>query len=276
MRRFRFLPFLLTAAGVVLVAGALRGPAARSTAQPPLAPGELAGLDNSNADPLATSQVAEALAALRDPAREWLQAGIWVRSRLPELPYEGEGVYYRAPRRRFRLEVRVRHDAGRHGERTMLTLGDGRHCWRARRTADGFRDVHRGPLDEKQIDHLRGPEALLRSFESTIAWVHSRPDADSVTVTGVWHQGARKALAPPDRPWPASLPRVCRLTLRGPERWPARVEWFGPTADGGPDRLLVEMEFRSPATGWPLSDEQCARLFTPDFGDAPVEVIAAR
>jgi hypothetical protein len=266
MRWYRSLSLLLPVAGVVFLAGALRGPAPKAMAQPPLAPQELAGLGTEAADPVATSHVAEALAALQGPSREWLQAGVWVRSRLPELPYEAEGVYYRAPQRRFRLEVRVRHDAGRHGERTVVTGCDGLTTWQATRAPGGDRDTCRQP--EKDAGHLRGPEALLRSFEHVIAWVRSAPEADGVTVTGIWHPAARRTLAPADRPWPASLPRACRLTLRGRDRWPARIEWYGPTTDGGPDRLLVEMEFREPRCGRPLSDDECRRLFTADHGKA--------
>jgi hypothetical protein len=43
--------------------------------------------------------------------------------------------------------------------------------------------------------------------------------------------------------------------------WPVRIEWWG--ADkAGCRRPLAQIEFRDPIVGVPLSDDECARMFS--------------
>ena len=72
-------------------------------------------------------------------------------------------------------------------------------------------------------------------------------------------------------PEPSGLPRQCHLYLDARTCWAQRVEWWGPTAGVGDDRLLVQMEFRNPVFNRPLPADVCARLFSFHPGDVPIE-----
>src|SRR5205807_2217814 len=93
---------------------------------------------------------------------------------------------------------------------------------------------------------------------------------------GTWEPALAATLAPPDKPWPEGLPRVCRLVLRGAELWPARLEWYGPPDARGKMPLLVEMEFREPLLNERLPEEQLADLFRFDPGVASVTDMTAQ
>lgn len=263
MRWYRFLPFLFTGIGVFLLAGALRGPSQRAAKRlPTLLPPEMVDLDRASPEATAAAPVHEALGLLQGPAHEWLQTTVWIRSHVRELPFESEGSYLQAPGQRYRLELRTKRLGPRGGDTTYLYLSDGRNCWQSTKH-HGRENAAAGPPAElpesATISH--GPESLLRHLLANVTWVRRRVVGEEVQVLGLWKQEVRQQLAPKDQPWPANLPRLCRLTLRGAERWPRRLEWFGPTRAGGRDGLLVELEFRNPVRNHPLSEEQCLRAF---------------
>jgi hypothetical protein len=274
MRWYRFLPYVLTGVAVFLLAGALRGPGLRLPAAAEPAPAAPAGLGEARSDPEAAALVGRALARLEAPERAWLQTAVWLRSHLPGLSYQGEGVYLSAPGRRYRLEVRTRGEGGRAAGSTLLAVSDGHDRWQAGRTAAGdYRGVQRLPLDAPPDPRLPlcGPGALLRSLHEHLVWTRREAQGGDVVVMGAWHPYLRDLLAPAAEGWPAALPRACRLWLSGPELWPARLEWWGPAEAGGADRLLAEMEFREPSWGRPLPEEECRRLFAFDPAGAAVE-----
>jgi hypothetical protein len=111
---------------------------------------------------------------------------------------------------------------------------------------------------------LRGVELLQRNMHNQLDWVHAEE-----TETG-WRLLGRWKCPPAGEPWPEALPRCCRLELRGSALWPARIEWWGPRKDNGPDRLLVELELRNPIFDHPIPDDHCVRLFSFDPGKAAV------
>jgi hypothetical protein len=265
MRSFRFLPFFLTGAGVCLLARALSSSVTKRPSQLPQPPAELRRLCDAGPDAGAGDAVEQALARLGEPGRQWLQSAVWLRSHVPGLAYEGRGVYLKAPGGRYRLEARTRR--GRSTDAVFLAVSDGRDRWQAMRNGSGgYRDVRRLRAGEAAPpgQMVAGADALLRSLHAHLKWVRRELKGRDVVVTGVWQPALREALAPPKSPWPANLPRACRLALR--DGWPGRVEWWGPAAEGGEDRLLMELEFRDPVWGRRLSEEECDRLFAFDPG----------
>jgi hypothetical protein len=293
----RSFPILLAVAGAALLTGALPGPARQPPApqeQGPAAPAGLAAAAADPLDPALTGVVDRAIGVLAEPRLAWQRAGVWLRARLGDLAFTAEGRYLRAPGQRFRLELHTRLDAlpplAPPGalEGTALSVSDGRDLWSACAVgADGWTEVKRlrtaevlaGPAaapalrNEFLAGHaLRGPELLLRDVQSHMGWVRHEQVAAGVRLTGRWKEWVRANLLKGQTRWPAMLPRYCRLTLSAAATgWPSRVEYWGPRVEDGPDRLLVEMEFRDPAFGLPLSDDDCAGLFTFDPGNAPVE-----
>jgi hypothetical protein len=294
MRWYRFLPFVLTAVGGVLLTGALRGPGALEEKVPlgRIAP---AGLAQVVPDAAATEVMTQAVRRLQPSSLGWLQAGVWLRARLPGVRYEGEGRYVLAPGQRFRLELQMRRTGGKRRTTTVLSVSDGRDLWLARDAGDGtWTDVQRlqvgailtgadSPVrlpalrDQfLQGQALRGLVPLMRSLQTDLRWLRREGGAGEEVLTGTWDPGLAAVLAPPGQPWPEGLPRVCRLVLRGPELWPARIEWYGSPDAAGQMPLLVEMEFRDPLFNQRLPEDQAAGLFAFDPGQAVVTDLTAQ
>ncbi len=291
MRCLRFLPFLVTAAAVVLLAGALWGPGRRipvaGSAQtlPALAA-------DARPDPAAMEVLQRAASRLEPPRLEWLRTSVWMRISLPRIAYEAEGSYILAPVERFRLELRTTH-TGRSGGKSsnggVLSVCDGRDLWLASRTGpEGWGKVSRlrvgaildGPDSPVKMpgmrDHflrgtvLRGLVPLMRSLQIELRWVRRESSAGEEVLTGMWHPSMMATLASSGSTWPEGLPKLCRLTLRGPTLWPARIEWLGDTDNRGRTPLLVEMEFRDPILGQRIREAEARRLFAFDAGGADV------
>ena len=290
MRIYRYLLLLTPVAGLVLLTGALRNPFAASSEAPRL-PDELARHLDSPPEANATAALIRALDALADPAHPWLRTEVTIRSRIPELQFRGQGSFLRAPGQRFRLEVRTRMDDPElaRAEATFLAVSDGHELWQVTRTSKKeLRDVQRLRLGDiyRAADTLprlagvrekllagpgiRGPEQMLREIHRYTAWVHVQAKGDDREVIGVWLPAVKASVVPAGQPWPVALARLYRLTLSGPQHWPSRLEWWGPTASDGPDRLLAEIEYALPVRDQALSEDECARLFTFAPGGAEV------
>lgn len=290
MRIYRYLLLLAPLAGIVFLTGAIRNPSTAPTEAPTL-PDDLARLLDAPADAEASAAVGRALADLSDPARPWLQTGVKLRSLIPELLFRGEGTFARATGQRFRLEVRTRMDDPElaRAEATFFALSDGHDLWQATRNSKQewcgvqrlrLGDIYRAAGLPRHADirarllagpGIRGPEQMLRSLGQNTAWVRVRAKGDDREVVGVWHPAVKAALLANYKHWPAALPRLYRLTLTGPEHWPSRLEWWGPSAADGPDRLLAEVEYAAPVRDQVLTEEECARLFAFAPGEATVE-----
>jgi hypothetical protein len=287
--RYRFLLFVVTAVGGVLLTGALRGPSPPE-AQAPIelpAPG---GLADAVPDSAATEVMDQAVRRLQEAAQGWLHTGVWLRARLPGVRYQGEGRYVLAPGQRFRLELQTKRTCGkRRRTATILSVSDGRDLWLAHRGSDGaWADVQRlqvgtilAGLDSPvrvpalrdqflQGQALRGLVPLMRSLQADLRWLRCEGSAGEEVLTGTWAPGLAATLGPPAQPWPEGLPKVCRLVLRGPHLWPARIEWYGAANADGKMPLLVEMEFRGPVFDQHLPEDQAASLFAFDPGQAVV------
>lgn len=277
MWSYRFIPFLLTGAGVLCLTGALRYPGWRP-GEPEAAPSaELLRAREAPPDAAAMDTLAQAVRDGTKADRAWVQSAVWLRFHHPEARYQAEGSYVQAPGKRYRLEVRTRRDSGNPNSSGGLVLVcDGRDHWQASRVgAGGYREVKRIRLADltdgpAAASLLRGPQALLESMQTHLIWVKRSLRGGRVELTGAWPVSSRAVLAPRGQPWPEALPRLCRLSLLADQPWPARVEWWGPVRADGPDRLLAEIEFRAPVFGQVLAEDECARLFRFDPGQTTV------
>jgi hypothetical protein len=237
-----------------------------------------------------------ALEALKPERVSWLQMTIWQKIALPGYVYEADGLYRLAPGRRFRMEMHTRlGDA----KGTLLMVSDGNDLWQADRSGEGaWENVRRTNLTEVfsamsgpsasqlleeflQRPHFQGMTPLLRNLRQRLIWARCetvrKSSGERIHVVGVWSKEAELfKLLPADQPWPKALPRQCHIYLDGHTAWPRRVEWWGPVAAGGDDRLLVQMEYRDPVFNHPLPPDTCARLFAFQPGDVAVADETAR
>jgi hypothetical protein len=267
---YRLLLILVTGVSVFLLAGALRGPAARPELPRPAQPEAIRGVESARADARATAQVERALVQFQDPGRQWLQASVWLCSHLPGLSYRGEGIYLRGAGQRYRVEVRIRSDQIRRGRSsaiTWLAVSDGRDRWQTTQKdgTDTYQDIKHLRLGENPSPAdslLSGLDTLLFGLHGHLIWVRQEQHDQDTIITGTWQPHLRPVLAPADQPWPAALPRACRLMLRGADNWPGRIEWWGPATEDGRDQLLLEIEYRDPVWGQKRTDEENDRLFS--------------
>ena len=292
---YRSLLALVGGSCLVILSAALTRTAASvaptlSVAGPPREAAAIAVAPAPHTDAEAQHCLDQALDAFKVERVTWLQMAIWQKVQLPGCAYEADGSYRLAPGQRFRLEMHT-HPAENEG--TLLSVSDGRNLWQAERPGSGaWENVSRlnladvfalmnGPAGPQlrneflQRPHFQGITPLLLNLRGLMVWAKSerlqRADGERVHLVGVWPKEEAAKFAPPDRPWPTSLPRQCHLYLDGHTYWPQRVEWWGPNADNGVDRLLVQMEFRNPVFNRPLPEDECSRLFAFQPGEVEVE-----
>ena len=234
--------------------------------------------------------------ALLDPGRlAWLETKLWQRVRVEDVTCEAEGRFLSGPGHRFRLDLKTHRGAT---DRTVQVVSDGRTLWQATRLGEGtWGRSSRLRLNEVlalldrpdtapvvrdefyQGQGCGGLPTLLPSLRRRVEWVRKeavrRNDRLFVKLSGAWTPAAAAALAPAGKPWPAHLPRQCRLYLDPETSWPHRLEWWGPDPARGGDVPLVEVEFRDPMFNRPLSAEQCAREFRPDADEQTMPDVTA-
>jgi hypothetical protein len=278
-----------TAASVAPVRAAVAPEPEISTVAPAPAP---------QADAAAERCLEQAIELFRADRINWLEVTIWQKAQLPGFTYEVDGSYHLAPGQRFRLEM---HTHPTEGEGTVLSVSDGRELWRAERSGQGAWEnvthvnlsevfaIMNGPAGRQlreeflQRPHFQGMTPLLRNLRSQLVWARGemlrQNSGERLHLIGVWSKEQALKHVAPNKPWLVGLPRQCHLYLDARSYWPQRVEWWGPHMAGGPDRLLVQMEFRNPVFNRPLSAETCARLFvfhpgTDDIKDETANVTA--
>lgn len=228
--------------------------------------------------------------AFRSDRVAWLQMAIWQKVQLPGCAYEAEGSYRLAPGQRFRLEMHI-HPSENEG--TLLSVSDGHNLWQAERPGSGtWENITRlnladvfalmnGPAGPQlrneflQRPHFQGMTPLLINLRGQLVWSKyerlRQSGGERIHLVGVWPTKEAAKFAPPDRPWPTSMPHQCHVYLDAHTYWPQRVEWWGPNTVNGVDCLLVQMEFRNPVFNRPLPNDECNRLFAFHPGEAVVE-----
>lgn len=299
---YRSLLALIGGSCLVILSAALTRTAASvapfSAESPELESNSVPAAPAPQPDPAAERCLDQAIELFQADRVTWLVMTIWQKAQFPGFVYEANGSYHLAPGQRFRLEM---HTHPAEGEGTMLSVSDGRELWRAERSGQGDWEnvthvnlsevfaVMNGPAGRKLRDeflqrpHFQGMTPLLRNLRSHLVWARGellrQNEGERIHLVGVWSkQEALKHVAH-NQPWLVGLPRQCHLYLDARGYWPHRVEWWGPRTSGGPDRMLVQMEFRNPVFNRPLSAEACSRLFVfhpgaADFADQTADVTA--
>jgi hypothetical protein len=292
---YRSLVALVGGSCLVILSAALTRTAASvgpaSAAVPSaLEPSTVPAAPSPQADAASERCLDQALDAFKPERVSWLEIDLWQKVQLPGCTFEADGSYRLAPGQRFRLEL---HTHPSEGEGTMLSVSDGHEWWQAERSGKGaWENVTRLNLSEVfaamngptgpqlreeflQRPHFQGMLPLLRDLRCRLVWARSdvirQAGGERIRLVGVWPREEVLKHAPPDQPWPMAMPRQCHLYLDARTFWPQRIEWWGPSAVGGTERLLVQMEFRNPVFNRPLSPQICARLFAFQPGGAEVE-----
>jgi hypothetical protein len=244
----------------------------------------------SQADPVAERCLDQVLDAFKAERVSWLEVDLWQKVQMPGCVYEADGIYRLAPGQRFRLEL---HTHLSEGEGTMLSVSDGQALWQAERIGKGSWEnvtrvnlaevfaVMNGPAGPQlreeflQRPHFQGILPLLRDLRCRLVWARReaihQADGERDLLVGVWPNVEVMLHAAPDQSWPIGFPRQCHLYLDARTSWPQRIEWWGPSAVGGTDHLLVQMEFRNPVLNRPLSPQTCARVFAFQPGTTEIE-----
>ncbi len=89
---------------------------------------------------------------------------------------------------------------------------------------------------------------------------------DTIVLTADWAIDILKSMTDDGkRPWPAAMPKQCRLYLDAKTYWPHRIEWLGSVPGKSENGVILQMEFRSPKHEV-FSLEVCKREFSFDPG----------
>ncbi len=296
----RTLPLLLLAAlGLLVLMGVLHGhPFLQGR---PTSSRSAEAREPGTPDPVAGQFLLRALRALEAPTLTALETRLWQRVRMGELAFEAEGRYLLGRDSLFRLELRTQV-GNRTG--TLLQVCDGRHLWQGMRTewhgretvpqrGTSWQEVRRTPVvkappaavsqgkDSPNLEvtdqhrQFHGVYPLLLNLHQQMVWVAREKvlltGKECHLLTGTWKSDWADRLAPPNKPWPDTVPNQCRLWLDCQTSWPCRVEWLAParTDETGP-QLLAEMELRTPVFNPELSPARCQAEFHFDPGATPV------
>ncbi len=275
MARYPWL-LVLTAVGtaVLMLTGAV---SPQPPASPPAAPSALPPVRHDGAE--AADLLDRAADAYSPPRASWLQMGLWQRHHGEEGALEIHGRYVAAPDYRLRLELKVR--VGRtQGDLTVVC--DGKAVWQYLRLNGRKRGLIQVELptpkegespatvEAARTELLRkeaflGVGPLLRVLRQGMVGMRREParwkGADAVRVTGAWRADPGKLAGIPEPLRPRNVPRECSVLLDGRTLWPHRIEWRGDPRTEKETGLLLEVEFRDPVFGRPLSPERCAQEF---------------
>jgi hypothetical protein len=217
----------------------------------------------------------------------WFETTLWQKVDTHGLTYQAEGRYLGGPNQRLRLDLQVKLGTGS-GKATLVS--DGATLWDVTTVGTETPTIVR--LDLKRINevlntpgtppqlrdqfyrdrYFAGLAPLMQSLRQQMVFkkqeVTQWNKHEVYMLSGVATEYVKMA---DGSPWPPFVPRTCRCYLDKQTLWPHRLEWWGPTGQGGEDALLVQMEFRDPKfpkgenapAGW-------AQLFKFDPGKAQV------
>lgn len=279
-----FVAFALVAAGAVAQQTPQTSPPsqpAKTTAQPP-APETKAPV----ADEQATKTLKVAADLLDAKKLGWFETTLWQRVENLGLTYESEGKYSGGPDQRMRLDLEVK--LGKTNGRLAI-ISDGTTVWNAttigstapaiwRWDLKRINEVLSAPGTSPQLrqqfyrdQFFAGLAPLILSLEQHMTFTKQELETwkghDVYKLSAIAPESAGKQAGA----WPAYVPRSSRCYLDKTTLWPYRLEWWGPVAVDGEDRLLTQMEFREPKffKGANIPKE-LASLFQFDAGKAQV------
>lgn len=274
---------LMLCLGVWLVAAAQQpSQPARTPAVAPLAAPKL--------DAQAKIILDDAIQALDRSRLAWVETMIFQQMDVQGVLFRAEGIYLAGPDRRLHLNLKV-HLGESIGK--MKVVCDGKTVWEEVQLGEGDKrtvsKVDLVRLDDalrkdkaapKALDEylqglcFAGVSPLLQSMRNSMVPTQRENvhwnGHDVIKLTAVWSADMVKSITPTEKqPWPAFVPKHCRLYLDEKTRWPLRIEWWGPSPPRGGDALLLQMEFRNPKFA-KMSEERCARVFRYDAANADV------
>jgi hypothetical protein len=194
----------------------------------------------------------------------WLETTLWQHIKVQGLAFKVHGQYLSGPGHRVRMDLTV--DIGSSSSR-LLIVSDGKTVWDV--TSIGKKEKTVGKWDLKAAEEILGapgssPQVAEQFYSSrslfgiwpllqnlrkqmqitkqeAVRW----KNREAYKLTANWIPDIARNLTI-QGPWPASAPRVCYLFLDKESLWPMRLEWWGPVQLNGPDKVLMEMEFRDP------------------------------
>jgi hypothetical protein len=260
---------------MVLLMGALfrhRSQTALSALKPQRAPVE---------DKAAAQTLDEAVANLQPERIGWTEATLWQKVNWDDFAYQAEGRYLAGPGHHLHLSLTVQ--VGRtHGELQMIC--DGTTLWEDMQIQGKERLVSRAELArvleclgrdtvppqvrDEFIQEMcvcgLGPwlQSLRRQMVVTHQEFLSWNMHDVMRLTLEWTPHNAEVLAPPQKPWPAYLPRKCLLYLDAETSWPYRLEWWGPGKVPDRENQIYQIEFRDPILHQSVPPERCTRECT--------------
>lgn len=276
---------LLLCLGIVWLMAAAQQPAQPAKGPnpaPPAAPPKL--------DPNAKAILDEAIQALDRNRLAWIETTIFQQMDVQGVLFRAEGLYLAGPERRLHLNLKV-HLGESVGK--MKVVCDGKTVWEEMQLgATDKRAVtkvdlalvdetlQRDKITPAVVDEylqnmcFAGVNPLLKSLGKTMVPTAREKvnwnGQDAIKLTAVWSPELARNITQADKqPWPAFVPKHCRLYLDEKTRWPLRIEWWGPSPPRSGDALLLQLEFRNPKFV-AMSEERCARVFRYDAGDAEV------
>jgi hypothetical protein len=240
-------------------------------------------------DKAAAQTLAQALENLNPERVKWTEATLWQKVAWEDFGFEAEGRYLSGPDHRLHLDLKVL--LGRtHGK--LQVISDGTTLWEIMQVDGRERTVTRAELSRLFESRSKttgssqlwaelcqevcvcGLFPLLNSARRQMTVTHQEMVSwnthDAIRLTLVWNAHNAEVLAPPDRPWPAYLPRHCFLYLDAETYWPYRLEWWGPGRVPGRDTQVYQIEFRDLVLNQALSPERCVKEFS--FGPGQEEV----
>lgn len=277
----RVMPALLFCVGAWLMTASAQQPAqpAKPAAPPP----------PPKADPDAKIILDDAIKALDRNNLTWIETILWQRMEVQGVLFQSEGIYLAGPERKLHMNLKVHL-----GESTgkLETICDGSTIWEITQLGSAEKRItkidlvkvdealQRAKVTPKVMDEyfqnycFAGVMPLLQSMKENMTPTQRENvrwnGQDVVKLTAVWSAAQSKSILRSDKqPWPAFLPKQCRIYLDEKNRWPHRIEWWGPSPPRDGESLLLQMEFRNPKFA-KMSDERCARVFKFDPGAADV------
>jgi hypothetical protein len=202
-----------------------------------------------------------------DPKRlGWAEMEVWEKVDTQGLSFTATGRYLCGPDHLLHVDLKV-HTGNTDGQ--FQIVSDGTTVWNVLRIGGDAPTITKWNLKKVQevlnvpgtMPQLRedffkaqsfaGVVPLLQNLRQQMTFTKHETercnDQDMVKLTAEWNADLTKQMAPPPNPWPALVPRTCRLFFdANPPHWLYRIEWQGPARTRSDDSLLMQMEFRNP------------------------------
>jgi hypothetical protein len=282
MRLSRILSLALPIVAALVLVAAQAQQTTPPTSAPATPPPPLGEPPVANDD--ATRALDDAIADLDRQKLLWIDTTLWQQFDLHGLSFQARGRYVVGPEQRLHLDLEL-DMAGNTGSLQVfcdgvahvetIQIGQAERLVRSKLDLTKLKPYLEGDnppqlRDEFFQAHLfQGIVPLMRSLRHHLVCTSIEKSAwngkNVTVVTGTWSLDTQKHIAgDPPTPWPAYVPRQCRIFLDAASHWPHRLEWRGPAPHQADDSLLVQMEFRDPKLNRPPAPEHCAALFTFD------------